>query len=99
MILDNTNKYYHKRMNDLNNEYILQNKNNVINKLTIDTNDDMNNNTDRFVEDNTIVRGNTNNEEIPYHLQDTEDAIIPANKYNLEDLNQQIKLYTRTRYS
>ena len=70
IILDNTNKYYHKRMNNINNEYNREHKNNIKNKFTSDIN----------------VLGKTAiYEEKPYHLQDTEDAIIPADKYNLED--------------
>jgi hypothetical protein len=105
LILDNSQKYYHKRINELNTEYI-NNINNKNNQNNLNNQDNLNNQNNLNNQDNLnnhnnddssnqievmeqIVKKNINNinvnKEIPYHLQDTEDAIIPADKYNLED--------------
>ena len=84
-LIDQSNKYYLKRVNDIKNEINnSQSNEEVINNNTLhqNKNNQINNNhkINKF-------RGNGlgGEEEKAYYLQDSVDSIIPADKYNLED--------------
>tara|TARA_A100001015_G_scaffold304010_1_gene394561 strand:+ start:1274 stop:2122 length:849 start_codon:yes stop_codon:yes gene_type:complete len=81
-MIESSNKYYFKRMNDIksqiDNEEV---KKKQINKKVLnDNNINENNHINKF-----LGNGKGDLEKTPYHLQDSEDKIIPADKYNLED--------------
>lgn len=81
-MIESSNKYYFKRINDIKNEINnTQENKSQINVKTLNSNDtSKNNQLNKF-------RGNRKGDlvNIPYHLQDSDDSIIPADKYNLED--------------
>lgn len=83
-MIESSNKYYFKRMNDIKNEINqLEMKRKEMIKKNINkriSNNNKNNHINKF-----LGNGKGDLENIPYHLQDSEDKIIPADKYNLED--------------
>ena len=89
-MIESSNKYYFKRMNDIKNEINNTQENKTqMNEKRLNSNDTIKNNHNQLNQNNRLnkFRGNGKGDlvNIPYHLQDSDDSIIPADKYNLED--------------